>query len=172
MAYNSDEPLTLADQLQLLLKQGMSEEEAKQRLRKLFTFKGHSLYTPKYAVSYEDAVIYWDTGKVTLRRLPRQPFTPFVTAAVHCAHFPPPSDPPRRTAAAQTDTTNWLIGLMKAGPPTQSKDAYRDHAYKKFGVGVRAFDRAWANAIAVTGNEDWRRPGRKSGHRIDTPAQS
>jgi hypothetical protein len=88
MAYKPSELLTLADQLRLLMKQGIVEDEAKARLRKLFELQGRSIYSPKYIFSYEAALIDWATGRVALRRFPRQVFTPTLTAATHFAHFP------------------------------------------------------------------------------------
>ena len=88
MAYQPSELLTLANQLRLLMEQGIPEDEAKESLRKLFELEGRSIYSPKYIVSYEAALIDWATGQVALRRLPRQVFTPTLTAAAHFAHFP------------------------------------------------------------------------------------
>jgi hypothetical protein len=169
MAHDPNELFTLADQLRLLVKQGIAEEEAKARLRKTFSFRGQEIYSPKFAVSYEDAVIHWETGRVTLRRLRRHAFTPTLTAAAHHALFPPPSASRRLTAAAEAETTNWLIALMNTGDPTQSKYQYCQQAQRKFGVGKNAFARAWASAITTSGNNRWSRAGPKSTRRIDSP---
>ena len=162
MPYDANELLTLADQLRRLMDQGVAEDEAKARLRKLFALEGRGVYSPKFAVSYEDAAIHWETGRVVLRRLPRQSFTPTLPAATHYALFPPTGDSRRLTARAETETVNWLVVLMKAGNPTQSKAEYRQEAERKFAVGKRAFDRAWASAIDASGNDLWSRAGRKS----------
>jgi hypothetical protein len=68
----------------------------------------------------------------------------------------------RLTVKAEHDCHTWLTDMMRAGKPTKKKTAYREEAQSQFGVGQRAFDRAWANAIATTGNTDWKKPGRKS----------
>ncbi len=67
------------------------------------------------------------------------------------------------TIAAETRCKNWLIELMsKDGPPDRPKPQYRSEAKSEYSVGTRAFDRAWQNAIAKTGNSAWSNPGRKS----------
>ncbi len=66
------------------------------------------------------------------------------------------------TKAAETKCREWLASLMRNGPPKQSKDKYREEAKSLYNVGTKAFHRAWANAIAETGNNDWSKPGRKS----------
>ncbi len=73
-------------------------------------------------------------------------------------------EPPDRnlTIGAEKQCQNWLVGLMENGEPTQAKPHYREQAENEFSVGTHAFDRAWGNAIAETGNTAWSRPGRKS----------
>ena len=67
------------------------------------------------------------------------------------------------TIAAENRCKDWLVGLMSNdGAPDRLKSAYRFEAKSEFGVGTRAFDRAWQNAIAETGNSAWSNPGRKS----------
>jgi hypothetical protein len=159
LPYDLNELLTLADQLRLLMEQGIAKDEAKARLGKLFAFDGHSIYKPKFAFSYEDAAIHWETGRVKLRRGSRHPFTPTLTAAAHYALFPPTGDSRRLTSGAEKETTKRLIALMKAGDPSKSKAQYR----QEYSIGKRAFDRAWANAIEASGNTKWSRAGpRKS----------
>ncbi len=63
--------------------------------------------------------------------------------------------------SAETRCEEWFVALMKKGGPTKRKDDYRKDAKRDFGVGTKAFDRAWARAIVETGNVDWRKPGRK-----------
>lgn len=70
--------------------------------------------------------------------------------------------PPPTTVGAETRCKEWLIGLMKAGPPKKRKPEYRTEAKALYDVGSRAFRRAWANAVAETGNNDWSRSGPKS----------
>jgi hypothetical protein len=118
MPHDPNELLTLADQLRLLMQQGMAEDEAKARLGRLFAFRGQTLYSPKFYHSYEDPAIDWETGRVVLRRwlrhevprrLPRQPrrfFTPTLTAAAHYALFPLTGDARQLTAKAETDAKN------------------------------------------------------------------
>jgi hypothetical protein len=73
---------------------------------------------------------------------------------------------------AETECRAWLTGLMGAGPPTKNRAEYQAEAEKRFGIGSRGFNRAWANAVVNTGNTDWVKPGRKSRRRIDTPMKS
>jgi hypothetical protein len=176
LPYDPNELLTLADQLRLLMDQGIAEDDAKVRLGKLFAFRGQIIYSPKFAYSYEDAIIDWKTGRVVLRkwlrrettprRLPLQPrqwFTPTLTAAAHHTLFPPAGDSRRLTSGAEAETFNWLVVLMKAGDPTQSKARYYEEAKRKFSVGKRAFGRAWAKAIEASRNTKWSQAGpRKS----------
>jgi hypothetical protein len=83
---DSSERLTLAEQLRLLVSQGVPEEDAKTRLGKVFRLK-EIIYRPNYAMSYENASINWETGQVSVRRLSRRPFTPTLTAPELFAHF-------------------------------------------------------------------------------------
>jgi hypothetical protein len=142
MAYDANEPLTLADQLALLART-MPEDEARARLDKLFRLRGKSIYAPKYAVSYEDAKIDWATGRVTLRRLPRQPFTPTLTAAEHFALFPqsvsnkttelPPDD-----VSAVHPINDALAATSKNSDPVVPTASYSDvkSIVKKHGEGT------------------------------------
>ena len=67
------------------------------------------------------------------------------------------------TLAAEIKCRKWLVNLMSDGKQmTKSKADYRTEAQTIFKVSIRSFDRAWGNAIAETGNEDWSKPGRKS----------
>jgi hypothetical protein len=95
-----NERLTLPEQLRLLARI-MPEERARARIDKAFRLREIS-YHPKYAVSYDDARIDWVSGRVILSRLPRQPFTPTLTAAEFFAHFMPSrtSTPPVVTPQA------------------------------------------------------------------------
>jgi hypothetical protein len=127
MAYGPNEPLTLADQLRLLA-QTMPEDEAKARLDKLFRFRGRSIYSPKYAVSYEDAAIDFATGRVVLRRLPRQSFTPTLTAAAHYALFPQSTsgaDRPASEALSEADVKT-AAQKRRRGPAPGDVDRYAD----------------------------------------------
>ncbi len=66
------------------------------------------------------------------------------------------------TAAAETRCCHWLIDLMSTGEPTKTKDGYFLEAQKRFpGLSRRGFDRAWAEAAKVSGNEKWTMPGPK-----------
>jgi hypothetical protein len=61
--------------------------------------------------------------------------------------------------AAEEQCVAWLVQLMK-GPKRKAKSDYRTEAQQRFGVGVRAFLRAWDRAIRQTRNTDWLIPGR------------
>lgn len=74
----------------------------------------------------------------------------------------PPATSLDHTIQAETKCREWLVGLMKNGDPERSKSDYRTKAVAKFGVGKRAFGRAWANAVAETSNTNWIKPGPKS----------
>lgn len=82
-----NEHLTLPEQLQLLART-MPEERARARIDKAFRFREVN-YQPEYAVQYDGARIDWNSGRVILPRLPRQPFTPTLRAAEFFAHFMP-----------------------------------------------------------------------------------
>ena len=66
------------------------------------------------------------------------------------------------SAGAGTRCRKWLVGLMRDGPKTKSKSRYRDEAKNTYGVGTRAFNKAWEEAISETGKTDWSNPGRIS----------
>jgi hypothetical protein len=72
--------------------------------------------------------------------------------------------PSRKTAGAENECRGWLIALMNAGGPTKPKTEYRSEAVSRFGIGTRAFVRAWSTAIQATGaaTRGWGQPGRKS----------
>ena len=67
------------------------------------------------------------------------------------------------TVGAETRCRKWLASLMSDGKfPQKSKPAYRAEAKAEFKTGTKAFDRAWGNAIADTGNAAWSKSGPKS----------
>lgn len=70
--------------------------------------------------------------------------------------------PVRSTIASERRCEDWLQQLMRTGPPEQTKQGYLGQAQEKFAVSRRGFVRAWANSIVATGNQEWRKPGRKS----------
>jgi hypothetical protein len=94
------ERLTLAEQLRLLVSQGMPEADAAACLGKAFRLR-EITYQPQFAFSYEDAKIDWDTGRVRLSRGSRNPFTPTLTAAEFLSHFLPSSGRPDASTTAQ-----------------------------------------------------------------------
>jgi hypothetical protein len=65
------------------------------------------------------------------------------------------------TAGAESRTKAWLTDLMKRRDPEASKADYLAEAKQRFGVGERAFGRAWANAVVDSENHAWTKPGRK-----------
>ena len=73
-----------------------------------------------------------------------------------------PATKARTTVAAERRCQNWLKSMMDEGPPEKLKPEYRTEAREKFDIGVRAFDRAWAHAVAESGNTAWKTPGPKS----------
>jgi hypothetical protein len=80
-----NERLTLPEQIRLLA-EVIPEDRARARIEKAFRFR-EIRYQPEYAVEYHDARIDWQSGTVTLRRLPRQPFVPTLTAAEFFRNF-------------------------------------------------------------------------------------
>jgi hypothetical protein len=81
------ERLTLPEQVRLLA-QTMPADRAKARIDKAFRLREIG-YQPAYAVPYDGARIDWETWRVILPRLPRQPFTPTLAAAEFFHHFLP-----------------------------------------------------------------------------------
>jgi hypothetical protein len=79
------ERLTLPEQVRLLA-QTMPAERARSRIDKAFRFREIE-YEPRYTVPYNGARIDWETGRVILPRLPRQSFTPTLSAAEFFLHF-------------------------------------------------------------------------------------
>ena len=76
--------------------------------------------------------------------------------------FPEKSEAPT-TIAAEKKCEKWLTELMSSNSkPEKAKKYYRTDANNKYKVGLRAFDRAWANALKETGNTNWSKRGRKS----------
>jgi hypothetical protein len=70
---------------------------------------------------------------------------------------------PASTIKAEGQCRAWLVGLMKATPTSEKpKLAYASEAKALFGVGSKAFSRAWANAVQEASAPGWSRPGRKS----------
>jgi hypothetical protein len=70
---------------------------------------------------------------------------------------------PQSTVAAETRCRKWLAEQMMAGPPNGPKTRYASEARRLFKIGSRAFGRAWDAAVEQSGNNIWRKPGRKSG---------
>ena len=66
------------------------------------------------------------------------------------------------TIAAEKRCRSWLAGLMRGGEPTKPKSEYLLEAQALHGVGTKAFQRAWRDAVTDTGNATWSKPGRKS----------
>lgn len=65
------------------------------------------------------------------------------------------------TAAAETRCFNWLVELMRNGPPVRSKKDYQSEAIAEFGMAQRQFLRAWDNAKADTRTLTWGKAGRR-----------
>jgi hypothetical protein len=75
-----------------------------------------------------------------------------------------PRPPPGRvltTAAKKTSCRQWLTLIMEEHESRpKTKDEFFQEAKQKYQVGQRAFNRAWDEAIRVTGKANWRAPGR------------
>jgi len=57
---------------------------------------------------------------------------------------------------------SWLEELMSnSSQQKENKSYYQKQALSKFNIGIKAFNRAWANAKTATGNTKWGKPGRK-----------
>ncbi|MGE0153131.1 MAG: hypothetical protein AB7R90_10975 [Reyranellaceae bacterium] len=70
------------------------------------------------------------------------------------------------TAGGETLCRKWLTELMKKEDrPARSKEAVRDECLAKFSISKRAFDRAWARAVADSGNRNWSQSGPRSSKR-------
>jgi hypothetical protein len=77
---NPQTPLSLADQLNWLVKAGVTKDDARGRLGR--AFRGKQIgYEPRFARSYNRARIDWTTGWVEIPRAPRQKFVPTLLAA-------------------------------------------------------------------------------------------
>lgn len=109
-----NERLTLPEQVRLLA-QVMPEDQARARIDKAFRLR-EIRYQPEYAVPYEDSRIDWASGRVVLRRLPRQPFTPTLSAAEFFQHFMPS----RRFPADTVPTANEEDDELQASSLVQS----------------------------------------------------
>jgi hypothetical protein len=75
----------------------------------------------------------------------------------------------KRTAAAATRCQEHLVTEMKRSldrAPNPKPDVLADCQARFPGLSERGFERAWANAIELTGADGWRKPGRrrKSSH--------
>ena len=66
------------------------------------------------------------------------------------------------TIRDETSCQKWLEDLMAdESVPSRLKQEYRAEAQEKYSTGTKAFNRAWANALAATDNTKWNRPGPK-----------
>ncbi|HMF21281.1 MAG TPA: hypothetical protein VKG24_04060 [Pseudolabrys sp.] len=65
------------------------------------------------------------------------------------------------TARQETACRRWLIDEMQSNQePPQRRDAYAAQAKETFGVGTRAFRRAWDAAVFETKRFNWKNAGR------------
>ena len=71
------------------------------------------------------------------------------------------------TVGAETKCRQWIEERAAAGNAPANRNALFKEAHKKFRktLSRRGFDRAWA----VAAPDEWKKPGRKSRRRIDTP---
>jgi hypothetical protein len=73
----------------------------------------------------------------------------------------PPQKRVSNTVKTQTSCRQWLMSAMEAHElRTKPKEDFYREAKQKFKVGRRAFNRAWDEAIASTGRDNWRKAGR------------
>lgn len=61
----------------------------------------------------------------------------------------------------ESECKTWLVELMEIGPPARTRDYYEQTAHRRFGITVRAFRRAWKDALDITRNDAWRKTGPK-----------
>lgn len=117
LAPDPNERLTLPEQVRILI-QVMPEDRARARIEKAFRFRDVA-YQPQFAVSYQDARIDWLTGVVVLRGLPRQPFTPTLTAAEFSRHFARAFAEAPQSAMPRQEPEEHLDTLENAGPDAE-----------------------------------------------------
>lgn len=120
------ERLTLPEQVRLLA-QTMTAERARSRIDKAFRFREVN-YQPQYAVRYDQTRIDWETGRVILPRLPRQPFTPTLTTAEFFRHFMP-----SRGRASSAGPEDILTEPANAKPEGEPERAGEDDALSHSG---------------------------------------
>lgn len=66
---------------------------------------------------------------------------------------------------ARRKCENWLTELMSNNSDKEKPKAfYRKKARDEFGVGPRAFNECWRNAVTKTGNIKWSKAGRPGRH--------
>jgi len=69
----------------------------------------------------------------------------------------------RSKSEKEIECRKWLEKLMEGdSQQTARKADYQADARQKFGIGATVFNRAWTNALALSGNTNWGRRGRKS----------
>jgi len=72
-------------------------------------------------------------------------------------------------ASDETNCRVWLERLMRSETKAAPKENYQNKAKEKFGVGVRAFNRSWAQAVENTGADNWQRGGRPINQNTNNP---
>jgi hypothetical protein len=97
------------------------------------------------------------------------PQTQLLSATVPAAKLRKLWPAAKRTVAAQTRCQEYLVTEMKRSPdraPKPKPDFLADCQARFPGLSERGFERAWANAIELTGAVRWRKAGRrrKSSH--------
>jgi len=138
--------LTLAEQLRLLTSRGIPEEEAKARLGKAFRLREVVTYKPLRALPYEDAKIDWVTGRVTLRGLSQNPFTPTLTEAEFLSNFLLSTDSPSASTTTQAAIRDGQSDARIAADADQDGAASRDWDDPAWDRPVRLLDaiRLWS----------------------------
>lgn len=71
------------------------------------------------------------------------------------------ADKGRVTIAAKGRCRDWLVSQMEGGPKAKTKTAYAAEAKSKFNISTRLFNKAWDEAIEITGKTEWSNPGRR-----------
>jgi hypothetical protein len=133
----------------------------------ILTVKGHLIPVPSHVWASVDAPRIFDTGQAEFTL--QCGFEPYcfkgrvllgeyeLNQWMHARVSKDSS-----TIGAEQRCRRWLVELMKRGPQIKPKRQYEEEAKTQFGVGRRAFARAWENAKQDSSTNSWGKPGPKS----------